>query len=278
MTTTQRAAELDRLADGLRIAERTRTPIDQISAGRPWLTPADAYAIQERLVRPRRTAGETLEGWKIGLTAKAMQEQLGVDQPDYGAILSGWVVPDGAVLPLGALIAPRVEAEICFRLARPLRGPGVTVADVLAATAGVSAAIEVIDSRIRDWKLTLVDTIADMASSARIVVADTSVPVAGLDLRGVQVELLRDDDVVATGIGAACLGDPAAAVAWAANTLGALGVTMEAGHIVMPGALHASVPVTGTARFEARFGGIGTVRVGFEAGQPAAGPSHGAST
>ncbi|MBX3031235.1 MAG: 2-keto-4-pentenoate hydratase [Chloroflexi bacterium] len=268
MTTPQRTAELDRLADGLRIAERTRIPIDQITAGRPWLTPVDAYAIQERLVRPRLAAGETLEGWKIGLTAKAMQEQLGVDQPDYGAILSGWVVPDGATLALDALIAPRVEAEICFRLARPLRGPGITVDDVLAATAGVSAAIEVIDSRIRDWKLTLVDTIADMASSARIVVAETSVPVEGIDLRAVGVTVLRDGEPVATGVGAACLGDPAAAVAWAANTLGALGVTLEAGHIVMPGALHASVPVTGTSRFEARFEGIGSVTIGFESGRP----------
>jgi 2-oxo-3-hexenedioate decarboxylase/2-keto-4-pentenoate hydratase len=265
MTTPQRAAELDRLADGLRIAERTRVPVEQVSSGRPWLTPADAYAIQERLVRPRLSAGETLEGWKVGLTAKAMQQQLGVDQPDYGAILSGWVVPDGATLRLDALIAPRVEAEVCFRLARPLRGPGVTIEDVLAATSGVSAAIEVIDSRIRDWKLTLVDTIADMASSARVVVADASVDPTALDLTALTVELLRDGEVVSTGVGAACLGHPAAAVAWAANTLGALGVTLEAGHIVMPGALHASVPVTGTSRFEARFAGIGSVVVGFEA-------------
>jgi 2-oxopent-4-enoate hydratase len=270
MTTPQRTAELDRLADGLRIAERTRTPIDPISMGRPWLTPSDAYAIQERLVRHRRTAGETLAGWKVGLTAKVMQELLGVDQPDYGAILSGWVVEDGATVRSDALIAPRVEAEICFRLERPLRGPGVTVEDVLAATGGVSAAIEVIDSRIRDWKLTLVDTIADMASSARIVVADAATPVAGLDLRAVEVEVLRDGEAVAAGVGAACLGDPAAAVAWAANTLGELGVTLEAGQIVMPGALHAAVPVTGTSWFEARFTGIGSVAVGFEAG-----PRHG---
>ncbi len=266
MTTPQRAAELDRLADGLRIAERTRIPVDPISIGRPWLTPADAYAIQERLVAHRRAAGETLDGWKVGLTAKPMQEQLGVDQPDYGAILSGWVVPDGATLRLDTLIAPRVEAEICFRLERPLRGPGVTVEEVLAATGGVSAAIEVIDSRIRDWKLTLVDTIADMASSARIVAAEAAVPVAGLDLRAVEVELLRDGERVATGLGAACLGDPAAAVAWAANTLGTLGVTLEAGHIVMPGALHASVPVTGPSTFQARFAGIGSVSIAFDTG------------
>lgn len=270
MTSPAGPEELDALADALRVAERTCTPIDPVSATRPGLTAADAYAIQERLVAPRMAAGETLEGWKIGLTSVAMQRQLGVDQPDYGAILSDWVVPDGATLPLDGFIAPRVEAEICFRLARPLRGPGVTVADVLAATAGVSAAIEVIDSRIRDWRLTLVDTIADMASSARIVVAAKSVPVMDLDLRTVGVELLRDGESVAAGVGAACLGDPAAAVAWAANTLGPLGVTLEAGHFVMPGALHASVPVTRTAHFEARFAGIGTVTIAFRAGDPEA--------
>jgi 2-keto-4-pentenoate hydratase len=266
VTDAARPSELDALAEALRTAERTRTPIAQVSATLPGLTAADAYAIQERLVAPRVAAGETLEGWKIGLTSAAMQRQLGVDQPDYGAILSGWVVPDRATLPMDAFIAPRVEAEICFRLARPLQGPGVSVEEVLAATAGVSAAIEIIDSRIRDWKLTLVDTIADMASSARIVVAPTSVAVTGLDLRSVTVELLRDGEVVADGVGAACLGDPAAAVAWAANTLGTLGVALQAGHIVMPGALHASVPVTGSSSFEARFTGIGSVMVGFDAG------------
>jgi 2-oxopent-4-enoate hydratase len=263
VTTPQRTAELDRLADGLRIAERTRRPIDPISIGRPWLTPADAYAIQERLVAQRRAAGETLEGWKVGLTSTAMQQALGVDQPDYGAILSDWVVPDGATLALDALIAPRVEAEICFRLAHPLRGPGVTAADVSAVTESVSPAIEVIDSRIRDWKLTLVDTIADMASSARIVVGPARIAPSEIDLRTVRVVLERDGEPVAEGVGAACLGDPAAAVAWTANTLGELGVTLEAGQIVMSGALHAAPFVRGPGRYRARFEGLGDVHVGF---------------
>lgn len=263
MTTPQRASELDRIADGLRIAERTRVPIDPISAGRPWLTSAHAYAIQERLVRDRRAAGETLEGWKVGLTSTAMQQALGVDQPDYGAILSGWVVPDDTELSLDMFIAPRVEAEVCFHLARPLRGPNVTVQDVLAATESVSPAIEVIDSRIRDWRLTLVDTIADMASSARIVVGPSRVPPADLDLRAVRVVMERDGEPVAEGVGAACLGDPAAAVAWTANTLGPLGVTLEAGQIVMSGALHAAPFVRAPGIYRARFEGLGDIRVRF---------------
>jgi 2-keto-4-pentenoate hydratase len=258
-----RTRELDDLAAALEGAERTRRPIDQVSAGRSWLGPVEAYGIQERLVAARIAQGETLVGWKVGLTSLAMQQMLGVDQPDYGAILSGWVVPDASDLPVDAFIAARVEAEICFRLERSLRGPGVTVADVLAATGSVSPALEIIDSRIRDWKLKLVDTIADMASSARIVVSEERVPIDSLDLRAVTVEMTRDGEVVAEGVGAACLGDPAAAVAWAANTLGVLGVTLEAGQIVMPGALHAAAPVVAGSTFEARFSGMGSVSIRF---------------
>ena len=263
--TVDHTLELDELAAALEGAERTRRPIDQLSAGRPWLGPVQAYGIQERLVAARISQGETLLGWKVGLTSAAMQQQLGVDQPDYGAILSDWVVADGSELPVDAFIAPRVEAEICFRLARPLRGPGVTVADVLAATESVSPALEIIDSRIRDWKLTLVDTIADMASSARIVVSEERVSPRDLDLRAVTVDMTREGETVASGIGAACLGDPAAAVAWAANTLGALGVTLQAGHIVMPGALHAAAPVVAGSTFTATFVGLGSVSIRFSA-------------
>lgn len=263
MTEIDRGPELDRLAGELMAAERQRVPIDPISAGRPWLTPVHAYGIADRMVSVRRGRGERLVGWKVGLTSAAMQQALGVDQPDYGAILSGWLVPEDAELPLDAFIAPRVEAEVCFRLGRPLRGPGVTVEDVLAATESVSPAIEVIDSRIRDWKLTLVDTIADMASSARIVVGPAAVAPADLDLRAVRVVMERDGEPVADGVGAACLGDPAAAVAWTANTLGPLGVTLEAGHIVMSGALHAAPFVRGPGSYVARFEGLGDVRIRF---------------
>ncbi len=263
MTDIDHGAELGALSHGLMVAERDRAPIDPISAGRPWLTQVHAYGIAERTVAQRLADGERLVGWKVGLTSVAMQQALGVDQPDYGAILSGWTVPDDADLPLAALIAPRVEAEVCFHLGRPLRGPGVTVADVLAATEAVSPAIEVIDSRIRDWRLTLVDTIADMASSARIVVGPARVAPTDIDLKAVRVVLERDGEPVAEGVGAACLGDPAAAVAWTANTLGSLGVTLEAGQIVMSGALHAAPFVREPGSYRARFEGVGDVRVRF---------------
>ena len=256
-------ALLDSVAGQLETAWRERRPIPQISATHPALTVADAYAIQQRIVAGRLTDGARIVGWKIGLTSVAMQQQLGVDQPDYGPILDGWLVPNGGSVDASALIAPRVEAEIAFILRAPLRGPGVTADDVRRATEAVAPAIEVIDSRIADWKLALVDTVADLASSARVVLGDDRHTIDELDLRLVGVAFEQDGQVAATGAGAACLGDPVAAVAWAANTLGELGVTLEAGHIIMPGALHASLPARAAMSFRARFDRLGDVAVRF---------------
>jgi 2-oxopent-4-enoate hydratase len=256
--------KVEQYADALLAAERDRVPIPPLTDGWPAISPVDAYAIQERIVAAHMAAGETIVGWKVGLTSKAMQDQLGVDQPDYAPILSGWFPPEGEPIPFDALIAARGEAEIAFELSRPLRGPGVTAADVLAATRGVRPAIEVIDSRIEAWKIRLPDTVADMASTARVVVGEPLTSVADVDLKAVEVAFERNGEVVARGVGSAVLGDPAAAVAWAANTLGALGVTLEAGHIVMPGAMHASVPAARGDTFKATFEGLGSVEVRFE--------------
>jgi 2-keto-4-pentenoate hydratase len=256
------ATALDGPAAALHAAERDRRPIGPLAATYGQLDAADAYAIQQRVVATRLAAGETVVGWKLGLTSVAMQTQLGVDQPDYAPILSGQLLAAGSTIERSALIAPRVEAEIAVRLASPLRGPGVTAEDVAAAADAIAPAIEVIDSRIADWKITLVDTIADLASCARVLVGPwAAIPDSDLRLLGVVME--RDGEVVATGAGAACLGHPFAAVAWAANTLGALGVTLPIGVPIMPGALHASAPVTGPSSFRARFDRIGSVDVAF---------------
>lgn len=261
--TPERERELLDLGLRLYEAERARRPVPQLSAGRPWLGPAEAYRIQQEVVRRRLAAGETIVGWKIGLTSEAMRRQLGVDQPDYGPILSGYLAPDDAPIRTADLIQPRIESEIAFVLRSPLRGPGVTAADVLAATEGVAAALEIIDSRIEAWKLTLPDTIADLASSARVAWSRRLVSVDGLDLQAIHVVLRRGDEVVGEGVGSAVLGDPAEAVAWAANTLAGFGVTMEAGHLIMPGALHASVPVQAGDTFEAEFDALGAVSARF---------------
>jgi 2-keto-4-pentenoate hydratase len=251
------------IARDLAEALASRRPVPPLTEQHPGISVADAYAVQELVARARIEAGETVVGWKLGLTSAAMQQQLGVDRPDYGPLLTGHVVPPDGIVPIGALIAPRIEAEIAFVLGRPLRGPGVTRDDVLAATTGVTASLEVIDSRVADWRIRLADTIADMASSARIVVSDARTPVEDVDLLTERVVLERNGQVVAEGVGAAVLGDPVEAVAWAANTLGPLGVTLEPGHVVMPGAMHASVPVVAGDTIVARFERLGSVGVSF---------------
>ncbi len=261
MTTT--TIDLAAAAEALYEAELQRHPIPPLATSFGTVDVTAAYGIQQRIVARRVGAGESIVGWKLGLTSAAMQAQLGVDQPDYAPILSGQLLPDGAAVERAALIAPRVEAEICVRLNRPLKGPGITFEDVVVAVDAVAPAVEVIDSRIADWKITLADTIADLASCARVVVAADWVPLRDIDLRLVGVVLERDGEVVGTGAGAACLGHPLAAVAWAANQLGSLGETLEPGQPIMPGALHASVAVTGPSVFRARFDRLGDVSVRF---------------
>lgn len=256
-------ATVQAFADQLAAATRDRRPVAQLSAQHPGLAVADAYRIQQATVTARMAAGESVAGWKVGLTSRAMQEQLGVDKPDYAPILSGWLVESGATIERDALIAPRVEAEIGFVLGGALRGPGVTAQNVLDATAGVCPTIEVIDSRIENWRLTLPDTVADMASSARVVRAGPLTALDGLDLREIGVVVERGGAEVGRGTGAAVLGDPVAAVAWAANTLGALGVTLQPGDLVIPGAMHASVAASAGDEFTARFDRLGSVVVRF---------------
>jgi 2-oxopent-4-enoate hydratase len=260
-------ATADALAQRLVDATEQRRAIGRLSDEFPGMDAADAYRVQQGIVRRRLAAGQKIVGWKLGLTSKAMQDQLGVDVPDYGPIFDAMMVAAGEAVPVSGLIAPRAEAEICFVLKSPLRGPGVTRDDALAATQGLLAAIEIIDSRIENWKIALPDTISDMASSARVATAASVVPIDGFDVRLIGAVLERAADgrteVVATGAGAAALGDPATAVAWAANTLGPLGVTMEPGQIVMTGALHASVPARAGDVFTARFDRLGSVSVHF---------------
>lgn len=256
-------AAIEALANRLGEALRTRAPVSALTDEHPDMTVDDAYAVQEIVARRRLDAGETIVGWKLGLTSAAMQQQLGVDQPDYGPLLTGHVVASGETVAVDGLIAPRIEAEIAFVLSRPLRGPGVGPHDVIAATAGVTASLEIIDSRIANWRIRLADTISDMASSARIVVSEARTPIGEVDLRAERVVLQRNGEPVAEGLGSAVLGDPVAAVAWAANTLGPLGVTLEPGHIVMPGAMHASVPVAAGDVIAASFDRLGSVSVRF---------------
>lgn len=257
------ATLVDELAALLHRAEVRRSPVPPLTETWPDLDLDTAYAVQQRGIALRSDAATRLVGHKVGLTSAAMQQMLGVDTPDYGRLLDHMVVPDRHVLPHASFIAPKVEIETAFLLAEELRGPGVTVEDVLAATATVQASIEVIDSRIADWRIGLLDTVADNASSAAVVLGVRELPVAGLDLVALPGTLSVNGEVVEQGRGEAVLGHPAAAVAWLANTLGARGVVLEAGALVLPGACTRAVAVQAGDRVVGDFGPLGTVQVRF---------------
>jgi 2-keto-4-pentenoate hydratase len=250
-------------ADELFAAEAARIQIAALSS-RATLSAHDAYAIQLANVQRRRAAGETVAGMKVGLTAKPMQKMLGVDQPDFGHLFATMRIEDGGVCSLDDLIQPRVEAEIGIILAKPLRGPGLTDLDVVDATAALVPTLEIVDSRILDWKITFVDTVADNGSSARFVVGKRQTPPTGIDTRTIGTVFEKNGDLVGTGAGAAVLGaNPFRAVAWLANTLAADGLELKAGDVIMPGALCAMVPVARGDIASANFGILGTVSVRF---------------
>jgi 2-keto-4-pentenoate hydratase len=254
------------VADELAVAERTRVPIQPISARFAAFDVADAYRVQTINLRRRLDGGANRLGHKVGLTNRKMQEQLGVSEPDFGFLLDDMQVPDGHALALGAFIAPRIEPEICFLMDRDLVGPGITRVDVMDATSALAPALEVIDSRIADWKIKLVDTVADNASSARVVVGPwTEVDGTGFDLISLEGWIERDGTVVATGHGSDVFGDPALAIAWLVNKLAEFGSGIRAGEIVIPGALTASLPLESGSRFTAAIDGLGSVSVGVVA-------------
>jgi 2-keto-4-pentenoate hydratase len=254
---------IEEFAADLRRAEIDRKPITPLTSNDQSLSVADAYAIQSANVQARIVGGEVVRGHKVGLTSKAMQDMLGVDEPDFGVIFDTMLVESGDCLDLSDLIAPRVEGEIAFLLGDDLVGPGITTAHVLAATRGVIPALEIIDSRIADWKIGLVDTIADNASSARLVLGQQMVSPENIDLRLVGMAFSVNGVVVETGAGAAALGHPARCVAWLANRLATFGESLRAGEVILPGALHRAVAVGAGDHVRAEFGQLGSVDVRF---------------
>ncbi len=245
-------------------ARRTRVPIPPFTDADPTLGMADGYAIQRELIELLLADGDRIVGHKVGLTSKPMQKMVGVDSPDYGPVLASTIYRDGDTIPAGRFIAPKIEAEIVFVIGERLEGPGVTVTQAHAAIAGAVAAMEIVDSRIADWRIKLADTVADLASNGAMATSSRIVPITDIDTRLIGMTLTRNGELIDTGAGAAALGDPVAVVAWLANVLGGDGVALEPGHLIMTGALHAAVPMTPGDVFRAEFDRLGpiTVRVG----------------
>ncbi|MFJ8598851.1 2-keto-4-pentenoate hydratase [Streptomyces shenzhenensis] len=252
-------------ADALADATRRRAPCDPVRALFDEGDVASAYAVQRLGVQRGLAAGRRVVGQKIGLTSPAVQAQLGVGQPDFGALFADMAVPEGGVVPAGRLIQPKVEAEVAVVLGSDLPHRQCTVVDVLRAADFALPALEIVDSRVRDWDISIVDTVADNASCGLYVLGGAPVPLRDLNLTSVKMTMTRNGDVVSRGSGADCLGSPLNAVAWLASTLAERGDPLKAGDLVLTGALG---PMTHAAEgdvFEARISTLGSVRVRFAA-------------
>ena len=253
------------LGDELFAALRGRHTVPPLSARHPGIDVADAYRVSLQLLRRREAAGERVIGKKIGVTSRPVQEMLNVHQPDFGFLTDAMQVADGATLSLAAagLIQPRAEGEIAFMLRSDLQGPGVTRADVLAATAWVAPCFEIVDSRIQDWRIRIQDTVADNASCGVFVVAAQHTDPAALDLAAAAMQMWKNDQPCGHGLGAAVQGHPAEAVAWLANTLGAFGIPFKAGELILSGSLAPLVPALAGDRFTMHIEGLGGCSIAF---------------
>ena len=250
-------------ATALTKAEREQSPIPPLTETYPNIDVADAYDIQLIQVRNKVTAGAKIRGHKVGLSSAAMQKMMGVDEPDYGHLLDTMFVYEGETIAIADLCSPKVEIEVAFVLGATLAAPGCTVADVLAATAYVCPAIEIIDSRIDNWQIKLPDTIADNASSAKVVLGANKTKVEDVNLRTLGGNLRKNGEIVETGAAGAVLSNPATAVSWLANKVHEFDVRIGAGHVVLPGACTRAIDVQPGDVISAEFDVLGSVTVRF---------------
>jgi 2-keto-4-pentenoate hydratase len=258
-------ASLDTLAARLRDAYANGA----VAPLRDGLEPTDAasaYAVQDINTRYWQDQGRRIVGRKIGLTAKAVQAQLGVDQPDYGALFDTMEIADGGVLAPESVLQPKAEAEVALVLAKDIDTASVTPEDIAAATDYAVAAIEIVDSRIADWKITFADTVADNGSSAFFVLGSERKKLAGLDLYTCGMALEINDKIVSVGAGAACLGHPLIAAAWLGRVMCANGTPLKAGDILLTGALGPMAAISPGDHVKASIGGLGTVSFDYGKG------------
>jgi 2-keto-4-pentenoate hydratase len=256
--------DLDAIAAELLAAYESGQTLAPLTSTYGGLTIDDAYAIQLIQVQRRVAEGATVIGYKVGLTSTAIQQQMGVYEPDFGHLLTGMLYPADASIDVARFRQPRAEPEIALILAEKLSGPRLSVADVISATAYAVPAIEIIDSRITDWKIGLVDTIADNASSGGLVLGQSPVPADARDLSLAGCVFRQNGRIVGTGSGAAALGSPWYSAAWLANTLTARGVDLAAGSIILTGSITAAVPVAAAESVTATVDGLGSVTAVFD--------------
>lgn len=244
-------------------ALRNRLTVEPLVARNSKLTIDDAYAISLDFLSRRTAEGEKIIGKKIGVTSKAVQDMLGVHQPDFG-FLTDWMHVTGEIdIDAKSLISPRAEAEIAFILKDSLNGPGITAADVIDATESIAPCFEIVDSRIQDWKIGIIDTVADNASCGVFVLGDARADPCDHDLPNLKVRVTKNGAPLSEGLGSAVQGDPAQAVAWLANTLGSFGVALNAGDIILSGSLVPLEPAVKGDIFEMELHGVGSATAKF---------------
>jgi 2-oxopent-4-enoate/cis-2-oxohex-4-enoate hydratase len=250
--------------DELYQALTSRTTVKPLTSRFSDITINDAYHISLRMLERRIQAGEKIVGKKIGVTSKAVQDMLGVHQPDFGYLTNNMVFSQGDEVPISELlIQPKAEGEIAFILKRDLLGPGITNAEVLAATECVMPCFEIVDSRIENWQIQIQDTVADNASCGLYILGDSPVHPRRVDLRTCGMVVEKNGELLSTGAGAAALGSPVNCVAWLANTLGQFGIPLKAGEVILSGSLVPLEPVKAGDFMRVRIGGIGSASVRF---------------
>jgi len=268
-TATLSAAQVEDAAHRIHNAERSRTQIGQLSLQYPSMNIEDAYAVQRRWVAMKLAEGRTLRGHKVGLTSRAMQQSSNINEPDFGDLLDDMFFHSGADLPMQRFIVPRVEVELAFVLGRPLRGPGVTLFDVLSATEYVVPALEIIDARIQQidpaTKTTrkVTDTISDNAANAAVVIGGRPIKPQDVDLRWVSALLYHNGGIEESGVAAAVLNHPANGVVWLANKLSQYGVGLSAGQTILGGSFTRPVNATAGDLFHADYGALGAITCRF---------------
>lgn len=250
-------ADANGWSDRLYAALRARRTIPPLISQDPSLTIDDAYRISLGILDRRLSDGEKVVGKKIGVTSKAVQDMLGVHQPDFGFLTDRMWVGEEIDIAAHRLIQPRAEAEIAFILNADLTGPGVTAEDVLAATESIAPCFEIVDSRIEDWKIGIVDTVADNASCGVFVLGEARVDPRGLDLPGLHCTVTKNGAPLSEGYGSAVQGSPLQAVAWLANTLGAYGVALGTGDVILSGSLVPLEPAKPGDVFRMELHGVG---------------------
>ncbi|TVZ02190.1 2-keto-4-pentenoate hydratase [Trebonia kvetii] len=261
-------------AELLWAAERDMAPVDPLTESFPGIDVVDAYEIQLINIRRKAAAGARVRGHKVGLSSPVMQQMMGVDEPDYGHLLDAMILDQDAPIAAGGYCYPRIEVEIGYVLGAPLPGAGCTEADVLAATEYIVPSLELIDSRIRDWRIKLADTIADNASSAGVILGEAwktpaELAADGVDLADIEAVLYRGGPAdprgteVARGNTSAVLGNPTWCVAWLARKVAGFGVKLEAGHLIIPGSCTRAIDATPGTSFRAEFAGLGSVTAEF---------------